>query len=85
MELNVLFFCFSCLLYGRETIWTYSGFRNINKIKEKYEKHQNSLKILNSYLLSLLGQDNISEQLSEAYRTSNLKHNEQVTKKIEKY
>lgn len=77
-------FCFPCLLYGGDTVWTQSGFRNINRIKEKCEKHQNSRKHMDNIIsFSLLGQVNISEQLSEAYRTSKMKHNEQVKKKRE--
>jgi hypothetical protein len=74
-------FCFPCLLFGGDTIWTQSGFSNINKLKEKCEKHQLSLQHKNNVIsLGFLGQVNITENLSEAYRLSKVKHNEQVQK-----
>ncbi|KFM66864.1 hypothetical protein X975_00180, partial [Stegodyphus mimosarum] len=36
---NALFY-FPCLLFGGDVTWTKDGFRNINKMKEKTEKHQ---------------------------------------------
>lgn len=74
-------FCFPCLLFGGETTWTKSGFSNISRIREKSEKHENSRKHMENVVsLSFLGKVNIAEQLSEAYKTAKIKHNEQVKK-----
>lgn len=74
-------FCFPCLLFGGDSVWIQSGFTNINKIKEKCEKHQNSRKHMDNVVsFSLLGQVNIAEQLSEAYKNAKIEHNEKVKK-----
>ena len=77
-------FCFPCLFFGGDSTWTQTGFTSINKIKEKCEKHQNSrIHMDNMISFSLLGKVNISEQLSDAFRISKLKHNKNVTKNRE--
>lgn len=77
-------FCFPCLLFGGETVWTKSGFSNICRIKEKCEKHANSRKHMENVVsLSFLGKVNIAEHLSEAYETATIKHNEEVKKNRE--
>lgn len=83
-EIRNALFCFPCLIFGGDTVWAQNGFTNINKIKEKCEKHQNSRKHMENVIsFSLLGQANISEQLSEPYTTSKLKYNEEVKKNRE--
>ncbi|CAL1530206.1 unnamed protein product, partial [Lymnaea stagnalis] len=83
-EVRNALFCFPCLLFGGDVMWTKDGFRNINKMKEKTEKHEKSKKhIENVVSLSLLGSVNIKEKLSEAYRLSIIEHNMKVTKNRE--
>ena len=43
-ELKNSLFCFPCLLFGGDTTWTKDGFRNINKLKYRIEKHEKSKK-----------------------------------------
>lgn len=77
-------FCFPCLLFGGDITWTQNGFKNINKMKEKIEKHEMSKNHMNNVVsLSLLGSVNIKEQLSEAYRLSVCEHNRKVAKNRE--
>lgn len=83
-EVKEALFCFPCLLFGGDPTWTKDGFRNINKMKEKTEKHENSKKhIENVISLSLLGSVDIKEKLSEAYRFSIIEHNRRVSKNRE--
>lgn len=83
-EITNALFCFPCMLMGGDTVWTNNGFSTINKMKEKTEKHENSRKHMENVVsLSLLGRVNVSEQLSESYRMSIIKHNENVTKNRE--
>lgn len=77
-------FCFPCLLFGGDITWTHNGFKNINKMKEKIQKHELSKNHKNNVVsLSLLGKINIKEQLSEAYRLSICEHNREVAKNRE--
>ncbi|XP_076046712.1 uncharacterized protein LOC143028461 [Oratosquilla oratoria] len=65
-EVKNALFCFPCLLLGGEVTWTKDGFRNINKMKEKTEKHEKSKKhIENVVSLSLLGNINIKAKFSK--------------------
>lgn len=83
-EVKNALFCFPCLLFGGDSTWSKDGFTNINKMKEKTEKHEKSKKhIDNAISLSLLGTVDIKERLSEAYRLSVNEHNRKVTKNRE--
>ena len=83
-EVKNALFCFPCLLFGGDVPWTKDGVRNINKMKEKTEKHEASKKHIDNVVsLSLLGSINIKESLSEAYRLSIDEHNRKVTKNRE--
>ena len=80
-EVKNALFCFPCLLFGGDSVWTKDGFTNINKMKEETEKHENSKKHVDNVIsLSVLGSVNIKEKLSEAYRLSIDEHNLQVNK-----
>ena len=69
------------MLFGGDVTWTKDGFRNINKMKEKTEKHEKSKKHVDNVVsLSLLGTVSIKEKLSEAYRLSINEHNIKVKK-----
>lgn len=83
-EVKNALFCFPCVLFGGDSTWSKDGFTNINKMKEKTEKHEQSKKhIDNAISLSLLGTVDIKERLSEAYRLSVNEHNRKVTKNRE--
>ncbi|XP_075232954.1 zinc finger MYM-type protein 1-like isoform X2 [Lycorma delicatula] len=83
-EVKNALFCFPCLLFGGDVTWTKDGFRNINKMKEKTEKHEKSKKHVDNVLsLSLLETVSIKEKLSEAYRLSISEHNVKVKKNRE--
>ena len=78
-EVKNALFCFPCLLFGGDVTWTKDGFRNINKMKEKTEKHEKSKKHIDNVVsLSLLETVSIKEKLSEAYRLSINEHNIKV-------
>lgn len=78
-EVKNALFCFPCLLFSGEDAWTKSGFTNINKIKDKTDKHERSVKHKNNVVsLELLGKVNIKENLSEAYKLSIIEHNNKV-------
>jgi hypothetical protein len=56
------------LLFGGDVTWTKYGFRNINKMKEKTEKHEKSKKHVDNVIsLSLLGSVSIKEKLSSLH------------------
>uniref|UniRef100_A0A8D8VVN1 Zinc finger MYM-type protein 1 n=1 Tax=Cacopsylla melanoneura TaxID=428564 RepID=A0A8D8VVN1_9HEMI len=80
-EIKNKLFCFPCLLFGCDSVWTQNGFALINNLKEKCELHQASKShVNNSISLRTLGRINIAQSLSEAYRLSKIQHNEQVQK-----
>ncbi|CAL7937392.1 unnamed protein product [Xylocopa violacea] len=83
-EVRNALFCFPCLLFGGDTTWTKDGFRNINKMKDKTEKHEKSKKHIDNVIsLSLLGTTSVKEKLSETYRLSINEHNMKVKKNRE--
>ena len=83
-EVKNALFCFPRLLFGGDATSTKDGFRSINKMKEKTEKHENLKKPIDNVVSpSLLGTANIKEKLSNAYRHSVSKHNTKVKKNHE--
>lgn len=51
---------------GGDTVWAKDGFTNINKLKEKTEKHEKSRKHMDNVIsLTLLGRIYICERVSE--------------------
>ncbi|XP_076763834.1 zinc finger MYM-type protein 1-like [Xylocopa sonorina] len=83
-EIKNALFCFPCLLFGGDVTWTRDGFRNINKMKEKTEKHEKSKKHIDNVVsMSLLGAVSIKEKVSEAYKLSISEHNIKVKKNRE--
>lgn len=83
-EVKNALFCFPCLLFGGDSVWSKDGFACIKNLKEKTEKHENSRKHIDNVIsLSVLGSVNIKERLSEAYRLSVNAHNKKVTKNRE--
>ena len=78
-EIKNALFCFPCLLFSGEEIWTESGFTNLNKIKDKTEKHERSMTHMNNVIsLEFLGKVNNKEDLSEAFKLSVTEHNNKV-------
>ena len=83
-EVKNALFCFPCLLFGGDATWTKDGFRSINKMKEKTEKHEKSKKHIDNVVsLSLLATVNIKEKLSDAYTHSINEHNTKIKKNRE--
>ncbi|XP_076049468.1 zinc finger MYM-type protein 1-like [Oratosquilla oratoria] len=83
-EVKNALFCFPCLLFGGDSVWSKDGFTCIKNLKEKTEKHENTKKhIYNAISLSVLGSVNIKERVSESYRLSVNAHNKKVTKNRE--
>lgn len=77
-------YCFPCLLFGgekRQKTWTTIGVSDWKHLSEKVKKHEKCVvHVENCLKLALLGKTNIEQHLSEAYRASLVKHNEDVEK-----
>ncbi|XP_069683566.1 zinc finger MYM-type protein 1-like [Periplaneta americana] len=72
-------FCFPCLLFGGEYIWTKTGVTDINHLTDRIRKHETSKShIKNDLSLSLFGKLDIARQLDSEYRNSVHLHNEKV-------
>lgn len=72
-------FCFPCLLFCGEQLWTKSGLTDINHLSERVKKHQASnVHIKNVLQLALVGTVNIAEQFDSQYRRNIALHNEKV-------
>jgi hypothetical protein len=77
-EKNTLF-CFPCMLFGGEDVWTKSGFSDINHLADRAKKHEASAThIKNALKLALFGNVNVVERLDSAYRQNIAAHNEKV-------
>ncbi len=74
-------FCFYCLLFGGESLWTKSGCNDLKHLSERIMKHEKSTKHMdNSVSYKLFGSTNILSQLNDGYRVSIMRHNELVDK-----
>jgi len=79
-DTNALY-CFPCLLYGGESVWTKVGFRDLNHLQRSIKLHESSRKHLNNVVdLSYLGTANIVTQLNSGYEITIARHNEKVVK-----
>ena len=64
-----IFFCFSCVLNGDDSLWAKSHFTDLNRLMDRSKKHKASkIHIKSSLQLALLGSVNVAEQLDNAYR-----------------
>lgn len=64
-----------------ESSWTVKGITDLKHLSERVKKHEASeIHIENDIKFNLFGNVNISNSLSEAFRISNQRHNEQVDK-----
>jgi hypothetical protein len=72
-------FCFPCLLFGGGDTWTKTGVTVFGHLPEKIKKHKSSANHTRNVIdLAMFGKENIATLLSEAYRSSITKHNEEV-------
>lgn len=79
-RLNALF-CFPCVVFGGEAIWTETGVKDLTHLGEKIKKHDSSQVHLQNVLsMSVLGTVDIRNQLDSVYRANIQKYNEQVDK-----
>lgn len=77
-EVKKSLFCFYCLLFGGEDIWTQTGCRDLKHLSERIQKHESSqIHINNTVQFIMFGKENI---LSPIDRISIKKHNELVDK-----
>ena len=83
-EKNALF-CFPCLLYGGESVWTKTGVNDLIHLRAKISKHETSTKHINNVIdLSLLSEEtNIAAQINQGFRLAIARHNETVKKNRE--
>lgn len=83
-EVKNTLFCLPYLLFGGDVTWIKDGFRNINKLKDKTEKHEKPKSYVENVIsMSLLGNVHIKEKLNEGYRLSVNEHNIKVKKNRE--
>jgi hypothetical protein len=62
-------FCFPCLLFGGELVWTKTGMRDLNHLNDRMKKHDLTVKHMNNTLnLATLGKTNILSMLDSGYR-----------------
>jgi hypothetical protein len=74
-------FCFYCLLFGGEGLWTTVGCRDLKHLSERIKKHEESAHHLeNVCKFKIFGTVNIAAQIDSAHKISIQKHNELVTK-----
>ena len=72
-------FCFPCLLFGGETVWTTTGFKDLKHLSERLVKHESCAShVDNAIKLGLLGTTNVASQLDSAYRRGIEQHNRQT-------
>lgn len=75
------FFCFPCVLFGGDVMWSKNGVTDLVHIWEKIRTHEKSTgHISNIFSLSLVGKSNILMQLNSTYRQRMAAHNRQVDK-----
>ena len=43
-------FCFCCLLFGGESLWTYKGYNDLKHLSERISKHECSKAHMNNYV-----------------------------------
>ncbi|XP_076048822.1 uncharacterized protein LOC143029777 isoform X2 [Oratosquilla oratoria] len=76
-------YCFPCLLFGGDSLWTESGVMDFEHLTQKIGKHEISVKHINNLIdLSLLSENN-GTHLDTTFRLSTAKHNELVRKNRE--
>lgn len=72
-------FCFPCLLFEGEELWTKTGMSDLNHLSDRIKKHCVSQRHMKNVVqLSLLGNVNIAAQMDSAYRRNIVLHNERV-------
>ena len=77
-ERNSLF-CFPCLLFGGDSVWTNSGVQDLHHLQEKIKKHESSVKHVNYVIdLSFLGKANIVQRLDTGFQVLTERHNAKV-------
>lgn len=80
-EVKNAFFCYPCLLFCEDALWTQTGVTDIKHLKEKIKKHAVSvLHMNNSMNYASLGRVDIRQQLDSAYRKSIRDFNDNVSK-----
>lgn len=80
-EVKNAFFCYPCLLFCEDVLWTKTGVNDIKHLKEKIKKHAASvLHMNNSMNYASLGRVDIRQQLDSAYRKSIRDFNDNVSK-----
>ena len=72
-------YCFPCLLFGGNSMWTKYGVSDLNHLLDKVKKHESSKShVKNVFSLAFLGTVNVAQQLDSEYRKRIMLHNEQV-------
>lgn len=74
-------FCFYCLLFGGEGLWTSVGCKDLKHLNERIKQHEESaFHLENTCKFKIFGTVNIAAQIESEHKISNQKHNELVTK-----
>ena len=73
-------FCFPCILFGGETLWTTKGMADLNHMHFRASKHcKSSMHLNNTLNLAVLGKYDICSLLDSSYRRSIQEHNNKVS------
>ena len=72
-------FCFCCLLFGGENLWTNKGCNDLKHLSERISKHEcNKAHMNNRVSLQMFKKVNILSAINAGYRRCIIKHNELV-------
>lgn len=79
-DANKKFYCFYCLIFDGGSVFS-GGYEDLKHLAERLKKHQATRTHIECSLkYELFGKNNISEQISDGYKLSKSRHNENVTK-----
>ena len=74
-----ILFCFWCLLFGGENLWTNKGCNDLKHLSERISKHKCSKAHMNNCVsLQMFENVNLLSAIDAGYRRSIIKHNELV-------
>ncbi|XP_077297378.1 zinc finger MYM-type protein 1-like isoform X2 [Arctopsyche grandis] len=73
------FFCFFCLLFGGESLWTHSGVSDLKHISERIRAHESTMNHINNAVkFKTFRKVNVLPTIDSGYRQSVSRHNELV-------
>lgn len=68
-------FCFYCILFGGESVWTLTGCKDLKHLSERIQKHESSKVHINNVVqFQMFGKINILSSIDTGYRLNIKKH-----------